>query len=332
MQEQPQRAAATTRFSAASRQTRGGRLRRAWREYRFAYALVVPALVFMVGIHFFPMVQGVWMSFLKLNQFTLAQYLKAPWVGLQNYTDVLFNPDNPVRAGLGVAVRNTILYSIAVTIGTLVVGMCGALLMNRKFAGRGFARTTLLLPWVVPSYVVGILWGFMWQKDNGVINFLLVDVLHLTSDKPFWLIGPNTLWAIVIPTIWRSWPFLMVVFLAGLQTIPEELYEAAKIDGASVWRQFRHITLPLLRPIIAIQLLFQIIANVYSYNIVAMMFGNGAGYPGEWGDLLMTALVRQSFGYWAFGSGSAASFLLMLVMLIVVSIWYRTFRKEMMMQ
>ncbi|PWK14915.1 carbohydrate ABC transporter permease [Tumebacillus permanentifrigoris] len=332
MQEQPQLHHAPHPHPPVRRPTRWARLRRGWREYRFAYALVLPALVFMVAIHFFPMVQGIWMSFLKLNQFTLAQYLNAPWVGLQNYKDVLFDPGNPVRAGLGIAVRNTVLYSFAVTIGTLAVGMMGALLMNRKFPGQGFARTTLLLPWVVPSYVVGILWGFMWQKDNGVINTLLVDVLHLASDKPFWLIGSNTLWAIIIPTIWRSWPFLMVVFLAGLQTIPEELYEAAKIDGANVLRQFWHITLPLLRPIIAIQLLFQIIANVYSYNIVAMMFGNGAGYPGEWGDLLMTALVRQTFGYWAFGTGSAASFILMLFMLIVVSIWYRAFRKEMMMQ
>lgn len=304
------------------------RIRRFFRNYGFAYVLVLPALLFMLLVHFIPMAEGIYMSFLKLNQFTLPLFLGAPFVGLANYVHVLTNPQDPIRAGLGFAVRNTVIYTIVVTAGVMIIGMVTALLLNRKFPGRGIARTAMLLPWVVPSYVVGILWGFMWEKDTGIINQILVNVLHLLPSKPFWLIGPNTLWAIIIPTIWRSWPFIMIVFLSGLQTIPDELYEAARIDGASSWRQFWTITVPLMRPIIAIQLLFQIIYNVYSYNIVAMMFGNGAGYPGVWGDLLMTLLTRQTFGYWAFGSGAAASTLLMLAMLVVVGIWYRTFRSE----
>lgn len=294
----------------------------------FAYWLILPAFLFMVIVHFIPMIQGIWMSFLDLNQFTLAKFLNAPWTGLRNYAELLFNPENPVRAGLGYAIRNTILYSIVVTIGVFVLGLGGAMLLNRNFAGRGIARTALLLPWVVPSYVVGILWSFMWQRDNGIINYLLVDLLHLLDDKPFWLLGSNTLWAIIIPTIWRSFPFMMIIFLAALQTIPDELYEAAKIDGANAVQRFFRITLPLLKPVIAVQFLFQIINNVYSYNIVAMMFGNGQGYPGQWGDLLMTALQRQTFGYWAFGSGAAASVLLMLAMLLFVVIWQRSFRAE----
>jgi multiple sugar transport system permease protein len=305
------------------------RIRKFFKKHGFAYALVLPSLIFMIFVHFIPMFQGIWMSFLKLNEFTLSRFLSAPFIGLQNYWSVLFNPEDPIRSGLGYAVRNTIIYSIVVTLGVFVLGMVTALLLNRKFPGRGVARTLMLLPWVVPSYVVGILWGFMWQKDTGIINYLLVNVFHILHDKPFWLIGPNTIWAIIIPSIWRSWPFIMIVFLSGLQLIPEELYEAAKIDGAHPFRRFWHITFPLLRPIIAIQILFQLIYNVYSYNIVVMMFGNGSGYPGEWGDILMTALTRQTFGYWAFGQGAAASFLLMLVMLVVVMIWYRIFRAEM---
>ncbi|MCZ8521371.1 MULTISPECIES: carbohydrate ABC transporter permease [Paenibacillus] len=298
-----------------------------FKKNRFAYALVLPTILFMLAVHLWPMLQGIWMSLLKLNQFTLNQYLKAPFVGLHNYTELLFNTNNPVRQGLQYALRNTAIYTVVVTIAVMACGLGTAMLMNRTFPGRAIARTALLLPWVVPSYVVGILWGFMWQKE-GIINYVLVDVLHLLDAKPFWLIGPNTLWAIIIPTVWRSWPFLMIVFLAGLQTISDELYEAAEIDGANKFRQFMSITLPLLRPIIAVQLLFQIIYNVYSYNIVAMMFGNGSGYPGEWGDLVMTAMTRQTFGYWAFGSGSAASFMLMLIMFVIVGIWYRVFRSE----
>lgn len=301
-----------------------------WRKNSLAYYLILPALIFMIIIHFIPMVQGIWMAFLKLNQFTLNKFLDAPFVGLKNFQDILFQPKNPLRAGMFYAVRNTAIYTVVVTFSAMALGIGVALLMNRDFKGRGIARTAMLLPWIVPSYVVGILWGFMWQKDNGIINYILVDVLNLLDEKPFWLLGPNTLWAIIIPTVWRGWPFLMVIFLAALQVIPEETYEAAKIDGASVWQRFWKITFPLLMPVIAIQMLFQIIQNVYSYNIVAMMFGNGAGYPGEWGDLLMTLLTRQTFSYWMFGPGAAASVLLMAAMLIVVGIWYRSFKSELM--
>lgn len=303
-------------------------VRREWQRHKLAYALVAPALLFMLLVHLIPMIQGIMMSFLKLNQFTLRQFLGAPFVGLENYKAILLDPANPIRAGLTLAVRNTAIYSVVVTILVLATGMGIALLLNREFKGRAWVRTAMLLPWIVPSYVVGILWGFMWQQDGGIINRILVDWLHLLKEKPFWLIGPNTIWAIIIPTVWRAWPFVMVVFLAGLQQIPAELYEAAEMDGAGAIRRFWHITLPLMKPVIAIQLLFQIIANVYSYNIVIMMFGNGSGHPGQWGDLMMTAIQRQSFGSWLFGYGSAAAVLLMVGMMAVVGLWYRAFRKE----
>ncbi|MNS66621.1 Inner membrane ABC transporter permease protein YcjO [compost metagenome] len=243
--------------------TFGSRLKKGFKEYRIAYLFILPTFLFMILVHVFPMIQGFVMSFLKLNQFTLSQYLSAPFTGIKNYLDLLFNENNPVRQGLGYALRNTAIYSVVVTAAVMVIGLLVAMLLNRDFPGRGIARAAMLLPWVIPSYVVGVLWGFMWQKD-GIINYILVDILHLMSDKPFWLIGQNTIWAIIIPTVWRSWPFMMVVFLAGLQTIPDDLYEAAKIDGANRFRQFFLITLPMLKPIIAVQLLFQIINNVYS--------------------------------------------------------------------
>lgn len=317
----------TASTNTPHKKTFGHRLKASFKEHRFAYGLILPTLLFMIMVHVIPVAQGIWMSLLKLNQFTLGEYLKAPFIGFKNYSELLFNENNPVRQGLGYAIRNTAIYTVVVTFAVMVIGLFVAILLNREFPGRGIARAAMLLPWVVPSYVVGILWGFMWQKE-GIINHILVDILHLMDEKPYWLIGPNTIWAIIIPSIWRSWPFIMIVFLSGLQTIPDDLYEASRIDGAGKPRQFWSITLPLLKPIIAVQLLFQIIYNVYSYNIVAMMFGNGAGYPGEWGDLLMTALQRQTFGYWSFGAGAAASFLLMIGMLVIVGIWYRIFRSE----
>lgn len=313
-----------------ARNKRPGAWAREWRQNGLAYQMVAPAVIFMIMVHLIPMAQGIYMSFLKLNQFTLRKFLSAEFVGLANYQAILFDPDNPIRAGLKLALRNTAIYAVVVTFLVLATALGVALLMNRNFKGRAWVRTLMLLPWVVPTYVVGILWGYMWQQDSGIVNRILVDWLHLLDTKPFWLIGPNTLWAIIIPTVWRFWPFVMVVFLAGLQTIPEEIYEAASIDGATPLQKFWHITLPMLKPVIAIQVLFQIIQNVYAFNIVIAMFGNGAGFPGEWGDLLLPAIQRQSFGTWQFGYGSAASVLLMFGMMFVVWIWYRIFRQELM--
>jgi len=295
----------------------------------FPYLLLLPAVLLMFAVNLTPIVQGLYMSLLKLNQFTLSQYLDAPFIGLDNYRHVLFDADNPLRAGLGHALRNTALYTLTVSLLAIGIGLGVALLMNRDFPGKGIARTLLLLPWIVPSYVVGTLWGFMWQRDVGIVNVVLVDWLHLVSERPFWLLGSNSFWAIVIPTVWRAWPVMMLIFLAALQAIPEDQYEAATIDGVGRWKQFLHITLPILKPVIVIQLMFQIIDNVYSYNIVSMMFGNGAGYPGEWADLLMPLLTRQSFSYWLFGQGAAVSFVTMLLMLLFVGVWLRMFRRSM---
>jgi multiple sugar transport system permease protein len=282
----------------------------------------------MFFLHIFPLVQAIYMSFLDLNQYTLSRYLLAPFVGFRNFSDILFNMNSPIHIGLLEAVRNTVIYTIVVTAGTIGFGMIVALMLNRKFRGQNIARALYLFPWVVPTYVTGLLWAFMWQRDIGIVNIILVDWLHILPSKPFWLLGSNTLWAIIIPTVWRFWPLSMLMLLAGMQSIPDELYEAAEIDGASGWKKFWSITFPLLKPVWAILILFGLIYNTYSFNIVIMMFGFGAGYPGEWGDLLMTNMFRNTFQEWSFGMGAAASVLLMTVMVVIVLFWYRFYKRS----
>jgi multiple sugar transport system permease protein len=307
-----------------------------YRKYRLAYIFVTPAVFCLILLHLLPLLQGILMSLLQLDQFTINEYLGAPYVGWKNYYDVLFNPSSPVRLGFLSAVRNTIFYAIIVTFGTLGIGMIVAQMLNRQFKGRNVLRGLFLFPWIVPTFVVGMLWGFMWQKETGIINIILYDILQIhtwlgwlgvTAEKPFWLMGdPKTLAAIIIPTVWRGWPHPMLMLLAGLQGIPHDYYEAADIDGANGWRKFWYITFPLLKPVWAILLLFGLIFNVYAFNIVYMMFGNGAGFPGEWGDLLMTNIFRNSFQRWDFGTGAALSFILMVVMMIVVNFWYKFYK------
>lgn len=297
------------------------------KKNKFPYLLITPALIAMLIIHFIPIVSGLAMSFLKLNQFTLKQFLKAPFVGLENYMTVLFDPNSVMRSGFLDALRNTAVLGSVCSVMVISISLLLAVLLNRKFKFQGIARTLLMTPWVVPSFVVGMLWGFMWQQD-GIINRILVDILHITSEKPFWLTGPAVMVAIIIPTIWRQVPFVMLMLLAGLQQIPDDYYEAARIDGANAWLSFRHITLPLLRSVLSIQILYGIINYVYSYNIVSMMFGHGAGFPGKYGDLLMTNINRNSFQIWQFGPGAAATVVVMICVLGLVAIWYKVFKTD----
>jgi multiple sugar transport system permease protein len=295
-----------------------------WRRNRFAWALVAPALTFMVLVHIVPMLAGVYVGFLKLNTFTLPQLFGAPFIGFDNFKG-LFQSSNPLHDGFFNAARNTGIYTFTVVVGTIGGGLGVALLLNRSFPGQRVVRTLMLTPWVIPSFVVATLWQFMWQHDAGIINRILVDYTHLLSHKPTWLLGNNTMWAIVIPSIWRGLPLPMLFFMAGLSAMPPELHEAAKIDGAGAWRRFRYITFPLLRPLIGIQLLFGVIYAAYQFAIPYIMLGSD---PGPRADLLMTLIVRQAFDNSLYGYGAAISTLLMLAMAVWVAIWYRAFRRD----
>jgi multiple sugar transport system permease protein len=301
----------------------GSSLRRSRR--RLIIGLVTPAVVLMLLVHLLPMLGGFYLSFKNLNVFTFARLFDAPWAGLDNYRTILFDADNPLRSGFTGAVQNTIVYTFWTVSGTLGGGLAVALLLNRPMRGIKVVRTLMLTPWIVPSFVVAVLWQYMFQSDIGIINKVLVDYTHVLGERPIWLIGSNSLWAIIIPSIWRGLPFAMLIFLAGLQAMPGELHEAAAIDGAGPFRRFRYITLPLLRPLIGVQLLFGVIYATYQFSIPYVMFGSN---PGPDADLMMTLIVRQSFSNNLFGYGSAVSTLLMLAMLVWVAIWYRAFKRD----
>ena len=319
---EPRAAAPEPGKGARGTDSGGRRLRR--KRNRFAWWLIAPALVFMLLVHVLPTLAGVYVSFLRLNTFTLPQLFAAPWAGLQNYKD-LFSSASPLHDGFFTAAKNTAIYTTLVVVGTVGGGLGVALLLNRTFPGRRLVRTLMLLPWVVPSFVVATLFQFMLQRDAGIVNKILVDYTHLVHHRPVWLLGSNTMWAIVIPSIWRGLPLPMLFFLAGLQTVPNDLHEAAKMDGAGAFRRFRYITLPLLRPLIAVQILIGVIYAAYQFVIPYIMLGSD---PGPHADVLMTLIVRQSFENSLFGAGAAISTLLMIAMTALVLIWYRAFRRD----
>jgi multiple sugar transport system permease protein len=292
---------------------------------RLPYALIAPAVVFMVLIHILPMIGGWVLSLKRLNTFTFSQLFSAPWTGFDNYGTLLFDPDNSVHRGFVGALQNTIFYTVWTVGLTLGLGLGIALLLNRPMRGQRIIRTLMLAPWVVPSFVMATLWQFMWRSDVGVINDILVDWTHLLDDRPVWLNGPNSIWAIIIPSVWRGIPLAMLIFLAGLQAIPQDLLEAAEIDGAGPFRQFCYVTFPLIRPLFAVQLLFGVIYSSYQFAVPWVMMGSN---PGPDADLLMTLVVRESFSNKLVGFGAAASTLMMIGMLVWVAVWYTAFRRD----
>jgi multiple sugar transport system permease protein len=192
--------------------------------------------------------------------------------------------------------------------------MAAAVALQRPFRGRGVFRTLFLVPYALPLYAAVITWNFMLQRDTGVINHLLVDQLGILDGAPFWLIGDNAFVSVVVVAIWRMWPFAFLMFMAGLQSIPDELYEASAMDGASPLRQWRAVTLPMLAPVNQTMLLVMFLWVFNDFNTPYILFGT-AQPPA--GDLISFHIYNASFLSWDFGVGSAMSVLLLLFLLAV---------------
>ncbi|MEN2737186.1 sugar ABC transporter permease [Microbacterium sp. X-17] len=279
--------------------------------------LLAPAILFELLIHVIPMLTGIWISFLQLTKFFIANWSEAPFVGLKNY-QVALDFNTSIGAGLLTSFLITCSFTILVVGLSWALGMAAAVALQGRFRGRGFFRTLFLVPYALPLYAGIITWKFMLQKDTGAVNHFLFDNLGLPGQKPFWLIGDNAFWSIVIVAIWRLWPFAFLMLMAGLQSIPDEVYEASAVDGAKPFRQWRSITLPMLRPVNAVLLLVMFLWTFNDFNTPYVLFGNAQPAAG---DLISFHIYNASFLTWNFGSGAAMSVLLLIFLLIVSGIY-----------
>ncbi|GIH94478.1 carbohydrate ABC transporter permease [Planobispora siamensis] len=287
------------------------------RRLGLPYLLILPAIVLELLIHVVPMLVGMWMSFLKLTQFFVRNWSAAPSAGLANYE---------IAVDFDSAVGSSLLRSFVVTVAftVLAVGLCwllgtaAAVLMQGSFRGRGVLRTLFLTPYALPAYAGVITWSFMFQRDSGLVNHILVEQSGLLDERPFWLIGGNSFVALLVTYVWRVWPFAFLVLMAGVQNISDDLYEASAIDGAGWWRQLRSITLPMLRPVNQVVVLVLFLWTFNDFNTPYVLFGKSA--PEE-ADLISIHIYQSSFVTWNFGSGSAMSVLLLLFLLLVTAVY-----------
>jgi trehalose/maltose transport system permease protein len=232
--------------ASTEKKRRGGLLREEFGnpERRTAYYMVLPALLIILVVAFFPILQAVNLS---LRQATVA--VTGPFVGFENYVEMFQNPD--FLEGL----TNTLIFTVASVALEFFIGLGIALAINRAFRGRGLVRAAVLVPWAFPTVISAVMWRLMFQDQVGIINYVANAIglisQPILSDRTLLLIG------VILVDVWKTTPFMALLLLAGLQTIPGDVYEAARVDGANVWQRFFRITLPLLKPTILVALLFR---------------------------------------------------------------------------
>ena len=275
------------------------------------YVLLSPAVLATMVVVFYPMAQAIVTS---LYHNILWKPRDVRFIALGNYAALLQDP--VFWSSLG---RTAIWIGVTVPL-QMLLGLLTALLLNQEFRWRGIARSLILIPWALPSVVIGLMWAWIYNPQVGLLNDLLLRVGLLQSAVP-WLANPATsLYAIIAALVWQGFPFFAIMILAGLQTIPLSLYEAAEIDGAGPWHQFWHITLPGLRGVLVTAVMLRIIWVANSVDVIYVMTGGGPGYATH---TLPLYAFKRTYSSMDFGYGSALAVAFSLLLLGAILLYLR---------
>ncbi len=273
-------------------------------ERRLAFAMVSPSMVLIALVAAYPIIYAIWLS---LHQYSVRVAGLSRWAGLNNYSDALSNPD------FWAAMRTTLVFSVASVAFELIIGLGMALCMHEAFRGQGVLRTVVLVPWAVLTVVTAIMWRTIFESPQGFVNSILGgDTVWLGQE-------PQALIVIIIADVWKTAPFMALLILAGLQTIPGEIYEAARVDGATKWQRFVKITLPLLKPAILVALIFRTLDALRIFDLPYVLT------KGAHGTTTLSLIAQQTFAEnRIYGLGAAYSVLTFITVMIVAFVYIRT--------
>lgn len=262
-----------------------------------AWGLLTPMLLIMVGITAWPLARTIWLS---LTSATIGGD-PAQWVGLGNYLDAVRNPE--FQESLG-----RTLYFTLTSVGLeLVLGLLVGLMLNQEFKGRAVARALLVLPWALPTIVNAMMWRLIDGPEYGVLNALLFQN-GLIADYRSWLGDPSVaLEMVILADVWKNYPFVALIVLAALQTVPEDLYEAARLDGAGAWTRFRSVTLPGILGPLSVAIVLRTIEAFKVFDIVYVMTKGG---PLDITKPVSFVVYQEAFSYLRIGSGAAYAILM----------------------
>jgi multiple sugar transport system permease protein len=278
---------------------------------------LLPAVAYLLLFFGYPVVQNAVMGF---QEYTTRTFYtgEAPWVGFANYTAVLTSPV------FDQALLNTALFTVGSIAGQFGIGLAIAVFFQRRFPLSGVLRSLLLLPWLIPLIVSGAVWRWILDQDNGVLNGFLRGV-GLVGENPGWLTSTSlALIAVIGVNIWIGIPFNTTILYGGLQDVPEELYEAAALDGATGWRAFRHVTWPLLRPVVNVVL---VLGVVYTIKVLDIILGLTGGGPANATQTIATQSYHLSFQEFRFGEGAALGNVLIVISLVFALLYLRANRR-----
>jgi multiple sugar transport system permease protein len=283
--------------------------RDALRENLLAYLFLLPALLAIGLVLFYPIISLLFTSFYSRPTLTRPSH----FIGFENYLSVLQDPIFPT------AVRNTFIWTFGVTIGQVILGLYFALILHRRFPGRWLARALVIIPWILPGLVCAVTWRFMYSQDFGLINLVLRSI-GLPQFAHAWLGDAQTaMIAVIIVGIWKGFGFYTLMFLSGMQTIPTELYESARIDGANERQQLLGITLPLLRPIMITSTVLGLIWTSNYFDAIFVLTGGG---PARATETLPMFIYNTGFSFYRTEEAMAGSNILMFVVLLLLAIYF----------
>lgn len=281
----------------------------------FGLKLVAPAMIILIVLLALPTVLT---AIYSLHDVPASGSSFGPFVGIENYQIIFSSPVFWRSAQV------TLTFAIGFVIFSTIIGLAMAMLLNQRFIGRGLARALLIIPWATPWLVIGILWKWFADGSVGGLNAVLLALGVISDYQPF-LSDPNTALPItVLAAVWRQASFAGILLLAGLQTLPEELHEAAQLDGANWWQRFTNITVPWLRPVLITVTVFNIIYAFLQFDVIFAMTGGG---PGDTTQVMSILIYRQLFVNTNIGLGSALAVVLGVVALVgglvIVKLFYR---------
>ncbi len=286
-----------------------------WRQQLIGVLVVLPALGLILSLIVYPVAYSLWLSLLDKHSF----FPQQRFIGLENYAYLWGDEEFWTSLWLGV------IYSVWTILFQLILGVAAALILNESFMGRGLVRGIVLFPYMIPTIVAVILWKWLLNDTYGVLNYWLV-ALGIVRDPISWLGTEHIMLSTIVMSVWQFFPFVLLSILARLQTIPEELYEAAKVDGATPLRRFVHVTLPQIRGILFVVILLRSIWMFTKFDTVWLM-GEGAG-AGRYIRTLPVYAYMRTLTYYQAGLGAAIAVLMFAILMVSTVLYFGLFREE----
>jgi len=279
------------------------------RAARTGWLLVLPALALLAALAIYPVAYGIWLSFFNKHSF----FPEQQFIGLANYGAVLADEQFWRSLKLG------LIYSLSTIALQLVLGTAAALLLDEAFPGRALVRAVSIFPYVVPTVVAVIIWKWLLNSQFGLVNYVLGTPIS-------WFGRDWIMVSLILISVWQFFPFVLLAVLARLQTIAPDLYEAAKVDGASAWRRFLHITLPQLASVLFVVVLLRSIWMFTKFDTPWLIIQGGGAEP--YIRTLPIYTFQRTFAYYEAGRGSAMAVLMFLLLVVAAALYFHLWRRE----